>query len=395
MSLKEVQPMKRHSFFVWTMLFVLIVSMTGAYALDPSTLYNGCKGEEVKKMQQALIDQGYLGGYADGIFGRNTENAVRKFQTKHGLTSDGLAGKKTLAMIYAGSSSGSTSQAAVEQPKQDTSSGTSSSGSSSSGSNLFSGNYATLRIGSTGNRVKTLQKALISLGILSGSADGRFGAKTRAAVEAFQQKSGLEADGLAGKKTLTALEKAASAGQVASAGTSDTAASSSSDIANDIASSLPAGTGKMDGPSASSIQLLHWFNDIKPSLSNGNKLLVYDPSTGLGWTLKVISRGRHCDAEPLTLQDTQIMVKAFGGKNTWDVKKVYVRLPNGVWTVGSTHDMPHESGSIKDNGFDGHLCVHFLRDMDETEKNDPNYGVTNQKAIRALWKSLTGQDIEN
>jgi len=387
--------MKRHSFFVWTMLFVLIVSMTGAYALDPSTLYNGCKGEEVKKMQQALIDQGYLGGYADGIFGRNTENAVRKFQTKHGLTSDGLAGKKTLAMIYAGSSSGSTSQAAVEQPKQDTSSGTSSSGSSSSGSNLFSGNYATLRIGSTGNRVKTLQKALISLGILSGSADGRFGAKTRAAVEAFQQKSGLEADGLAGKKTLTALEKAASAGQVASAGTSDTAASSSSDIANDIASSLPAGTGKMDGPSASSIQLLHWFNDIKPSLSNGNKLLVYDPSTGLGWTLKVISRGRHCDAEPLTLQDTQIMVKAFGGKNTWDVKKVYVRLPNGVWTVGSTHDMPHESGSIKDNGFDGHLCVHFLRDMDETEKNDPNYGVTNQKAIRALWKSLTGQDIEN
>jgi len=387
--------MKRHSFFIWTMLFVLIVSMTGAYALDPSTLYNGCKGEEVKKMQQALIDQGYLGGYADGIFGRNTENAVRKFQTKHGLTSDGLAGKKTLAMIYAGSSSGSTSQAAVEQPKQDTSSGTSSSGSSSSGSNLFSGNYATLRIGSTGNRVKTLQKALISLGILSGSADGRFGAKTRAAVEAFQQKSGLEADGLAGKKTLTALEKAASAGQVASAGTSDTAASSSSDIANDIASSLPAGTGKMDGPSASSIQLLHWFNDIKPSLSNGNKLLVYDPSTGLGWTLKVISRGRHCDAEPLTLQDTQIMVKAFGGKNTWDVKKVYVRLPNGVWTVGSTHDMPHESGSIKDNGFDGHLCVHFLRDMDETEKNDPNYGVTNQKAIRALWKSLTGQDIEN
>lgn len=395
MSLKEVQPMKRHSFFIWTTLFILIVSMTGAYALDPSTLYNGCKGEEVKKMQQALIDQGYLGGYADGIFGRNTENAVRKFQTKHGLTSDGLAGKKTLAMIYAGSSSGSSSQAAAEQPKQETSSASSSSGSSSSGSSLFSGNYATLKIGSTGNRVKALQKALISLGMLSGSADGRFGAKTKAAVIAFQQKSGLDADGLAGKKTLTALEKAASSGQVASSGTSDTASSSSSDIANDIASSLPSGTGKMDGPSASSIQLLHWFNDIKPSLSNGNKLLVYDPSTGLGWTLKVISRGRHCDAEPLTLQDTQIMVKAFGGKNTWDVKKVYVRLPNGVWTVGSTHDMPHESGSIKDNGFDGHLCVHFLRDMDETEQNDPNYGVTNQKAIRALWKSLTGQDIEN
>lgn len=391
MCVKEVQPMRRHSFFIWTTLLIWLVSMTGAYALDPSTLYNGCKGEEVKKMQQALIDQGYLGGYADGIFGRNTENAVRKFQSKHGLTSDGLAGKKTLAMIYGSSSGSSASQSAASQPAQEPASSSSASSESpsgvSSGSSLFSGNYATLRIGSTGSRVKALQQALISLGYLSGNADGRFGAKTKAAVVSFQQKSGLTADGLAGKMTLSALEKKASGG-------SSSSSSSSSDVATDIAASLPDGAGKVDGPSASSIQLLHWFDDIKPSLSNGNKLLIYDPSTGLGWTLKVISRGRHCDAEPLTLQDTQVMVKAFGGKNTWDVKKVYVRLPNGTWTIGSTHDMPHESGSIKDNGFDGHLCVHFLRDMEETEKNDPNYGVTNQKAIRALWKSLTGQDIE-
>ena len=86
-------------------------------------------------------------------------------------------------------------------------------------------------------------------------------------------------------------------------------------------------------------------------------------------------------------------VQAFGGRNTWDQKGGYVRLPNGIWTIGSTHDMPHDSGSIKENGFNGHLCVHFLRNMDEAMQNDPNYGVDNQKTIRALWKKLSGEEI--
>ena len=88
------------------------------------------------------------------------------------------------------------------------------------------------------------------------------------------------------------------------------------------------------------------------------------------------------------------MLKAFGGENTWNQKGVYVKLPSGVWTVGSTHDMPHMTGNVKDNDFNGHLCVHFLRDMSEAEKNDPNYGVSNQKTIRALWKSLTGEELD-
>ena len=149
----------------------------------------------------------------------------------------------------------------------------------------------------------------------------------------------------------------------------------------------------MDAPDASQIRLLHWFDDIKPSLRTRQKLLIYDPATGLSWQLRILSRGRHLDAEPVTLEDTQIMVKAFGGKNTWNQKGVYVRLPNGTWTVGATHDMPHESQTITDNGFNGHLCVHFLRTMEECEQNDPNYGVSNQRTIRTLWKNLTGEEI--
>ena len=87
------------------------------------------------------------------------------------------------------------------------------------------------------------------------------------------------------------------------------------------------------------------------------------------------------------------MVTAFGGVNTWNQKAVYVKLPDGRWSLASTHDMPHDSGTIKDNGFNGHLCVHFLRDMDEAKKNDPKYGVANQETIRKYWKKLTGQEI--
>ena len=62
--------------------------------------------------------------------------------------------------------------------------------------------------------------------------------------------------------------------------------------------------------------------------------------------------------------------------------------------MASMHDRPHLTGSITDNGFDGHLCVHFLRDMSECKANDPNYGVTNQNAIRQAWLALTGQTVD-
>ena len=55
--------------------------------------------------------------------------------------------------------------------------------------------------------------------------------------------------------------------------------------------------------------------------------------------------------------------------------------------------MPHDSSTIKDNEFNGHLCVHFLRDMDEVKQNDPNYGVANQETIRSYWKRLTGETV--
>lgn len=69
----------------------------------------GSRGSEVRQIQTKLKQWGYFDGAVDGIFGAQTEKAVRYFQRKNGLTADGIAGPQTLkAMgISSGSSSGS------------------------------------------------------------------------------------------------------------------------------------------------------------------------------------------------------------------------------------------------------------------------------------------------
>ncbi len=67
---------------------------------------------------------------------------------------------------------------------------------------------AALKQGSRGSEVKQLQMNLIGLGFLEGDADGSFGTKTKAAVQAFQEQYGLKVDGSAGIATQVALRSA-------------------------------------------------------------------------------------------------------------------------------------------------------------------------------------------
>lgn len=59
---------------------------------DPEgTLRKGDKGDSVKKFQEALNNAGFDCGKADGIFGQNTESAVKSLEAAHSFTSDGVA----------------------------------------------------------------------------------------------------------------------------------------------------------------------------------------------------------------------------------------------------------------------------------------------------------------
>ncbi len=60
----------------------------------------GSAGENVRKIQQALINAGLYQGAADGVFGKQTEIAVGNFQSKSGLPADGIVGKMTWEKLF-------------------------------------------------------------------------------------------------------------------------------------------------------------------------------------------------------------------------------------------------------------------------------------------------------
>lgn len=121
-----------------------------------SILKKGLAGEPVKILQTKL------GVPADGQFGSKTEEALKAYQKEHGLSADGIAGPDTFAAL-----------------------------------GLYE--LILLKVGTSGETVKKLQTALGT------GADGKFGAGTKKAVEEYQAKNGLTADGFAGPATLAKL----------------------------------------------------------------------------------------------------------------------------------------------------------------------------------------------
>ena len=85
--------------------------------VQTAVLKQGASGGEVKELQRRLKMWGYYNGSVDGIYGKQTVEAVKYFQRKNGLTADGIAGKATFealgmmdsANALGGSSSGSSS----------------------------------------------------------------------------------------------------------------------------------------------------------------------------------------------------------------------------------------------------------------------------------------------
>ncbi len=118
-----------------------------------NALMLGVSGDDVVKMQRRLIELKYMWS-ATGYFGSDTENAIRNFQRRNGLTVDGKAGINTLNVLY--------SSSARKASTTGSSSGGSSSGSSSGGSSSSRPSGGSSSSGSSGNKV-TYNKSVSSL----------------------------------------------------------------------------------------------------------------------------------------------------------------------------------------------------------------------------------------
>lgn len=82
-------------FLTLSISFVLIYFFSIGDYVQTLSRY-GSTGDEVKKIQNVLKDQGYYDGAIDGIFGNKTKNAVTQYQKEKGLSVDGVVGPKTL-----------------------------------------------------------------------------------------------------------------------------------------------------------------------------------------------------------------------------------------------------------------------------------------------------------
>jgi hypothetical protein len=59
------------------------------------------QGEDVYQLQQRLLELGYTEvGTPDGIFGKLTDAAIRRFQEMNGLEVDGYVGAKTWQVLF-------------------------------------------------------------------------------------------------------------------------------------------------------------------------------------------------------------------------------------------------------------------------------------------------------
>lgn len=142
------------------------------------TLKKRMKNSAVKTMQKYLIKLGYLNESADGDFGTITENALRTFQIKNGITVDGIAGRETLKTLY---------------------------GTSPKDNSYVDKLNRTLKLGMSGNDVKNVQQYLKNLGYMD-VVDGQYGNKTKASAIMFQANEELAADGEIGNVSYKVMQ---------------------------------------------------------------------------------------------------------------------------------------------------------------------------------------------
>jgi peptidoglycan hydrolase-like protein with peptidoglycan-binding domain len=174
----------------------IVVLSTPSGAQAPATavsgLARGDRGDSVKSVQQALVNQGIaIAGGVDGVFGPATEAAVKAFQGRQGLSQSGAIDDATAIAL-----------------------------------GLASSPLLGLTQGARGDAVKQLQGRLAGAGFApAGGADGIFGSATTNALTSFQSSKGLSPTGSVDAATAAALGSVSStSGAGVSAATTGTQA---------------------------------------------------------------------------------------------------------------------------------------------------------------------------
>ncbi|MDO5435771.1 MAG: SH3 domain-containing protein [Clostridia bacterium] len=227
--------------------------------------------------------------------------------------------------------------------------------------------YTTLKLGSTGDAVKNLVTELKNQGYYKDEITSSYTSKVELAVCEFQANNGLTVDGIAGSETQ-----------------------------HKLFGTVPPGEGDYDNLDITlypAEKIDWWTGGISTLWAKGANYKVYDVKTGIVWWAHRWSGYYHLDAEPLTAADTARLCRIYGVKDAQEIadKDMWQRRPCLV-TIGtrtfacSLYGEPHneEGNTIKDNNFNGQLCIHFTNSKTSgTKIIDSNH----QAAIQYAWEN--------
>jgi peptidoglycan hydrolase-like protein with peptidoglycan-binding domain len=151
----------------------------------------GARGDNVRALQRALIAAGIsVRGGADGVFGPMTKAALTSYQRAQGLSASGVVDDAVISKLGLGSGA-----APAPAPKP-----------APTPPPSPSAKYVGLKLGSNGDLVKDLQRALMRTGLtLRGGADGVFGNATRSTLILFQRTNATPQTGVVSAKDASVL----------------------------------------------------------------------------------------------------------------------------------------------------------------------------------------------
>ncbi len=130
----------------------------------------GARGAQVSALQCLMRQRNLYGGRINGFYNRGTERAVRRFQERHGVRATGRMPRSTWTML------------------------------------LSRGTTPVVKIGSGGNNVRRVQRALNAAVKAGLPVDGVFGPGTTGAVRRYQAEVGLRRTGVVAADTWAKLQ---------------------------------------------------------------------------------------------------------------------------------------------------------------------------------------------
>jgi peptidoglycan hydrolase-like protein with peptidoglycan-binding domain len=201
------------------------------------------------------------------------------------------------------------------------------------------------RYDDTAPMVATIQEWLKTLKYYDGDVTGHYGSKTVDAVAAFQRDNGLTDDGIAGKKTIAALQ-----------------------------AKISGGSGQKIDYTGKTVYNINWFaaqanKDYFSSIGfvAGQYAKLTDLTTGITINIKIQSTGNHIDAEPATASDTAKFCSMYGVASASSItssthyqrRPMLIETSKGVKAVCSMYGVPHGKQTILNNNYSGQFCLHF------------------------------------